>query len=103
MILINKSARERICIKADIHVHGYAWTQTTRGTCPAFQTFFAGVKPNRITPVLLNKAKKENDNILLEGRNRFSGANLTLSSDVNQNTWMVGLHERPLTYTYIIS
>ena len=37
-------------------------------------------------------------NILLEGLNPFHGANLTLSSDVDQDTKMIGLHERPLTY-----
>ena len=42
-------------------------------------------------------------NILLEGFNQFHGANLTLSSDVDQNTLMFGLHERPLTYPCIIS
>ena len=40
---------------------------------------------------------------LLEGLNRFHGANLTLSSDVDQDTQMFGLHERPLTYQSIIS
>ena len=35
--------------------------------------------------------------------NGFHGANLTLSSDVNQDTEMFGLHERPLTYPCIIS
>ena len=30
-------------------------------------------------------------NILLEGLNRFNGANLTFNSDVDQNTWMFGL------------
>ena len=34
--------------------------------------------------------------ILLEGLNRFHGANLTLSSDVDQNTKMFGLHETVL-------
>ena len=42
-------------------------------------------------------------NILLEGINRFKGTNLTLSSDVDQDTLMFGLHERLLTYQYIIS
>ena len=32
---------------------------------------------------------------LLEGLNLFHGANLTLSSDVDQDTYMFGLHERP--------
>ena len=32
------------------------------------------------------------------GLNRFHGANLTLSSDVDQETYMFGLHERPLAY-----
>ena len=35
---------------------------------------------------------------LLEGLNLFHGANLTLSSDVDQDTQVLGLHERPLTY-----
>ena len=30
-------------------------------------------------------------------------ANLSLSSDVDQDTWMFGLHETPLTYQWIIS
>ena len=30
--------------------------------------------------------------ILLEGLNRFHSAKLTLSSDVDQDTWMFGLH-----------
>ena len=34
-------------------------------------------------------------NILLEGLNWFYGTNLTLSSDVDQDTLMFGLHERP--------
>ena len=37
-------------------------------------------------------------NSSLEGLNQFHGANLTLSSDVFQDTQMIGLHERPLTY-----
>ena len=37
-------------------------------------------------------------NSLLEGLNRFHGANLTLSSDVYQDIKMFGLHERPLAY-----
>ena len=41
--------------------------------------------------------------ILLEGLNRFRGANLTLSSDVAQDPWMFSLHERPLAYQCIIS
>ena len=41
--------------------------------------------------------------ILLEGVNRFQGANLTLSSGVDKDTYMFGLHERPLTYPCIIS
>ena len=40
---------------------------------------------------------------ILEGLNLFRGANLTLSSDVDQNIKMFGLHERPLTYPCIIS
>ena len=32
-------------------------------------------------------------NILLEGLNRFHGANLTLNSDVDQDTQIFGLHE----------
>ena len=42
-------------------------------------------------------------NILLEGLNQFHGAKLTLSSDVDQDTYMFGLHERLLTYPCIIS
>ena len=42
-------------------------------------------------------------NILLKGLNRFHGANLSLSSDVDQDTQMLGLHERPLAYQCIIS
>ena len=42
-------------------------------------------------------------NILLEGFNRFHSVNLTLSSDVDQDTLIFGLHERPLTYQCIIS
>ena len=41
--------------------------------------------------------------ILLEGLKWFNGANLTLSSDVDQDTYMFGLHEIPLTYECIIS
>ena len=35
-------------------------------------------------------------NILLAGLNGLHGANLTLSWDVKQDTYMFGLHERPL-------
>ena len=42
-------------------------------------------------------------NILLEGLNRFHGANLSLSSDVGQDTYMFDLHERPQAYQCIIS
>ena len=42
-------------------------------------------------------------NILLEGLNRFHGANLTLNSDLDQDTKIFGLHERYLTYQCIIS
>ena len=42
-------------------------------------------------------------NILLDGLNRFHGANLTLSSDVDQGTLMFGLHQKPQTYSCIIS
>ena len=42
-------------------------------------------------------------NILLEGLNRFNGANLTLRSDLDQDTKMFGLHARPLAYQCIIS
>ena len=42
-------------------------------------------------------------NILLEGLKRFHGANLTLSSDVDQDTHMFGLHERPLDLGLYIS
>ena len=31
--------------------------------------------------------------MLLEGLNRFHGANLTLSSDIDQDTYMLGLHQ----------
>ena len=41
-------------------------------------------------------------NILREGLNGFHGANLTLNSDVDQDTQIFGLHEIPLTYQYII-
>ena len=41
--------------------------------------------------------------ILLEGLNRFHSANLTLYSDVDQDTQIFGLHERPLTNQCIIS
>ena len=41
--------------------------------------------------------------ILLEGLNQFQGANLTLNSDVDQDTYMFGLHERPLAYQCIVS
>ena len=40
-------------------------------------------------------------NIVLEGLNWFNSANLTLSLDVDQNSKMFGLHERPLTYQCI--
>ena len=40
--------------------------------------------------------------ILVEVLNRFHGASLTLSSDVDKDTEMFGLHERPLTYHYFI-
>ena len=42
-------------------------------------------------------------NILLEGLNRFHGTNLTLSSNVDQGTYIFGLHVRPLAYQCIIS
>ena len=42
-------------------------------------------------------------NILLEDLNRFHSANHTLSSDVDQDTKIFDLHERPHTYLYIIS
>ena len=42
-------------------------------------------------------------NIILEGLNRFHGGNLTLNSDVDQDIYKFGLHERPLTYKCIIS
>ena len=42
-------------------------------------------------------------NILVEGLNPFHGANLTLNSDVDQDTKIFGLHERRLTYQCIIS
>ena len=37
-------------------------------------------------------------NILLEGLNRFHGAKLALSSDVDLDTWTFGLQESPLAY-----
>ena len=40
-------------------------------------------------------------NILLDGLNRFQGANPTLSSDVDQE--MFGLHQRPLPFQCTIS
>ena len=42
-------------------------------------------------------------NIILEGLNRFHGANLTLSSDVDQDTKIFGLHEIPLANQCVIS
>ena len=42
-------------------------------------------------------------NILLKCLNWIHGSNLTLGSDVDQDTKMFGLHERPLTYQGIIS
>ena len=42
-------------------------------------------------------------NILVEDLNRFHGAILILNSDVDQDTQIFGLHERPLTYQCIIS
>ena len=41
--------------------------------------------------------------ILLDGLNQLQGTNLILSSDVEQDTYMFGLHKRPLTYLCIIS
>ena len=41
--------------------------------------------------------------ILLEGLSRFHSANLTFSSDLDQDIYMFGLHERPLAYQCIIS
>ena len=41
--------------------------------------------------------------ILLEGLNQLNGANLTHNSDVDQDTYIFGLHEIPLTYQFIIS
>ena len=41
--------------------------------------------------------------ILLEDLNRFHHANLILNSDVDQDTQIFGLLERPLTYQCIIS
>ena len=41
--------------------------------------------------------------ILLEGLKWFHGANLILSSDVDQDKYMSRLHERPLAYQCIIS
>ena len=37
------------------------------------------------------------------GLKPVSGTNLTLSSDVDQDTSMFGLHERPIAYQCIIS
>ena len=42
-------------------------------------------------------------NILVEGLNRIHDAYLILSSDVDQDIWMFGFHERPLAYQCIIS
>ena len=42
-------------------------------------------------------------NILMEGLNRSHSANLTLSTDVDQDRKMFGLHVRPLAYQCIIS
>ena len=42
-------------------------------------------------------------NILLEGLNRFHGAIITLNSDVDQDTYIFSLLERPLTYQCIVS
>ena len=41
--------------------------------------------------------------VLLNGLNWFHGANLILSSDVDQDTEISHLHEDPLTYPCIIS
>ena len=41
--------------------------------------------------------------ISLEGKPVSQRANLTFSSDVDQDTKMFGLHKRPLTYPCIIS
>ena len=44
------------------------------------------------------------ENILLQGFNWFNGAPTSpLSSDMDQDTLMFGLHETPLTYQCIIS
>ena len=40
---------------------------------------------------------------LLQGLNMFDSTNLTLISDLDQDTHMFGLHERSLTYRCIIS
>ena len=40
---------------------------------------------------------------LLEGLNKFHGTNLALSSGLDQVTYMFNLHERSLTYLWIIS
>ena len=34
----------------------------------------------------------------MEGLNMLNGTNLTISSDVDQDTYMFGSHERSLTY-----
>ena len=41
--------------------------------------------------------------VLLDGLNRFHGANLTLNSDMDQDTHIFGLHERSLIYQCIFN
>ena len=53
-------------------------------------------------PQKKNRLRTESKNILLEGLNRFHGTNLKLSSDLDQDTQIFGLHERPLNYPCII-
>ena len=48
-------------------------------------------------------ALEQSAKFLLEGLNRFHGANIAPSSDVDQDTWLFVLHERPLTYPCIVS
>ena len=58
---------------------------------------------NTNDPRRKNRLRTVSKTILLEGLNRFHGASLTFSTDVDQDTLMFGLHERPLTYPCSIS
>ena len=58
---------------------------------------------NTNDPQKKNRLGMVSKNILLEGLNQFHSVNITLSSDVDQDTYMFGLHERPLTYPCTIS